>query len=218
MRLKIITKDLQVVDVTLRVVLISLLFATLSFAAGTVFAPKEQVTKRYTDTLYVPTKEYDHIKYDIFFERMKVDNRKAFIFAVKSMAERIGIPYEHIMGVFAFESNINIYSKNKSSGAYGLFQLMPKTAEGLGITREQLYSSDAYEQLRYFEKYIRFYGIENIKTFGDLYLLTYLPSYTKYEDKTIPQYVLDANPAYKHCKTIKEFKVFVEKKFNERFN
>lgn len=166
------------------------------------------------EVVYVEVEKYDHIKHSRFFDKMKVKNKKAFIYEVRAVAERTGIPYQDILSVFSFESYINPKAKNPNGGAYGLFQLMPRTAEGLGITQQQLYASNEYEQLKWFEKYLNYYGVENIKSFGDLYTLVYLPSYLGKDDKPIPQYIRDANPVYKDCKNIKQFKLLVEKKRN----
>lgn len=170
----------------------------------------------FKDTVYVEVENYEHLKYSYLFNNLKVKNREAFIYEVKAMSLRLGIPYKHILFVFNSESGLNPKAKNKSNGAYGLFQIIPTTAKGLGINQEELNNSDGYKQLEYFEKYINYYGVSKIKTIGDLYTLVYLPAYLNNDNKVIPIDIRNANPAYKHCSTIGEFKLLIEKKFNKQ--
>ena len=51
---------------------------------------------------------------------MKIENKQSFIYAVKALSCRTGIPYEHMLGVFNSES-IGINPKaGRKGGAYGL--------------------------------------------------------------------------------------------------
>jgi hypothetical protein len=163
----------------------------------------------------VPIEYYDTIRYKKFLDRIGVENKLAFIYAVKSLSYKVNIPYEDLLIVMSFESGIKPTSKNPLSGAYGLFQLTPTTAEGLGISREKLYKSDEYKQLDYFEKYLKYHGLEKIKTFGDLYMIIYLPSWVNKPNKQIPENILRANPAYKNLKTVGDFKLYVQNKYNK---
>lgn len=211
---KLNKKELKYENITSKAILLFTLSSIIALAC-LVNYPTEKATHTAVEKEYVRVEDYDHIKYSKFFNKMKIKNKKSFIYEVKALAERVDIPYQDILGVFNFESGLNPKAKNFNGGAYGLFQLMPKTAEGLGISSNELYSSDEYVQLEWFEKYLNYYGTNNIKSFGDLYTIIYLPSYLGKDDKPIPQFILDSNPMYKSCKNIGEFKLLVEKKYRD---
>ncbi|MEN6539428.1 MAG: hypothetical protein ABFC67_07455 [Mizugakiibacter sp.] len=60
------------------------------------------------------------------------------------------------------------------SGAVGLIQFMPRTAEGLGTRTAQLGGMTAVEQLDYVEKYFRPYA-RRIASLSDMYMAILLP-------------------------------------------
>jgi hypothetical protein len=209
-----LNKDLSITKIQYyKPILFVIFIVAITFAA----TKKTQInTTEYVDVkTLVPIENYDTIKYKKFLERIGVKNKLAFIHAVKSLGYKVNIPYEDLLIVMSFESGIKATSKNPLSGAYGLFQLTPATAEGLGISRKELYSSDEYKQLEYFEKYLKYHGLEKIKTFGDLYMIIYLPSWVNKDNKQIPESILKANPAYKDLKTVGDFKVYVQHKYNK---
>jgi len=211
-----LNKDLSLTKVGyLKPTIFVVLIIFITFIITTAFTPviTSKIDKKVE--VLVPIENYDTIKYKKFLDRIGVKNKLAFIYAVKSLSYKVNIPYEDLLIVMSFESGIKPTSKNPLSGAYGLFQLTPTTAEGLGISREKLYKSDEYKQLDYFEKYLKYHGLEKIKTFGDLYMIIYLPSWVNKPNKQIPENILRANPAYKNLKTVGDFKLHVQKKYND---
>lgn len=75
--------------------------------------------------------------------------------AVRDMADRLGTRPEYLMAVMSFESGGSFSSSavNSRSGATGLIQFLPGTAQGLGTTTDALSRMSAVEQLQYVEKY-----------------------------------------------------------------
>tara|TARA_R110000744_G_scaffold134509_3_gene243542 strand:- start:1048 stop:1629 length:582 start_codon:yes stop_codon:yes gene_type:complete len=167
-----------------------------------------------TDTVYVKQSKYEHLKYSFLFDVMKVENKESFIYELKALGARTEIPYEHFLGVFNPESGINPKAHNPT-GAHGLWQITSICAKELGITKEELLNSDEYQQLIWFEQYLNFWGVDKISSYGDLYCVVYLPNMVTKDKAKIPKWVLKSNPSYSHCKTIGQFKLFVEHKYNE---
>lgn len=62
------------------------------------------------------------------------------------------------------------------SGATGLIQFMPRTAEGLGTTTAELAAMTAVEQLAFVERYFMPYRLR-INTLPDMYLAILMPAY-----------------------------------------
>lgn len=84
-----------------------------------------------------------------------------------------------LMSCMAFES-AETFSPNirnaAGSGAVGLIQFMPATAQGLGTTTENLALLSAVEQLDYVAKYFQPYA-PRIKSLSDMYMAILLPKY-----------------------------------------
>ena len=102
-----------------------------------------------------------------------------FLIEVKNMSERLGVKPDDLMAVMAFESGgINPAAVNKWSGATGLIQFMPSTAEGLGTTTEALRGMSAMEQLPYVETYLSQHGIRagRNNSLSDLYMAVLWPA------------------------------------------
>lgn len=76
-----------------------------------------------------------------------------------AMAQRLGAKPEHLMAVMSFETGgtFSPSVRNGQSGATGLIQFLPRTAEGLGTSVGELSRMSATEQLRYVEKYFEPY-------------------------------------------------------------
>lgn len=53
--------------------------------------------------------------------------------AIEAASQAHGVPYELLRAVAWVESRFSPTARNAKSGASGLFQLMPATAEGLGV-------------------------------------------------------------------------------------
>jgi len=109
-------------------------------------------------------------------------NNKEFMDKVVAIAKRIGCDFKDLLGVMRAESGLNPAAVNKSSGASGLIQFMPKTAQGLGTSVEAIRNMSAVEQLAYVEKYLvnakRSAGFRDGQKLsaGQLYALVFLPA------------------------------------------
>ena len=109
----------------------------------------------------------------------------SFINGVKAVAKKINCNYKDLLAVMNAESGLNPHAVNKNGGATGLIQFMPKTAERLGTSTDELLQMSATEQLTYVEKFL-----ENAKksagfksdaklSGADLYSLVFLPGRAK---------------------------------------
>jgi hypothetical protein len=79
---------------------------------------------------------------------------------VVAIAHRLGLDPSTLMAVIAFETGRRFHpaTLNRRSGATGLIQFMPKTAEALGTTTRALAAMTAIRQLDFVEKYLRPYA------------------------------------------------------------
>ena len=62
------------------------------------------------------------------------------------------------------------------SGATGLIQIMPSTAEGLGTTTQELASMSRVQQLTYVEQYLKNAGVKAGASLSDLYMAVLFPA------------------------------------------
>ena len=72
---------------------------------------------------------------------------------LKVVADKHGFTVEDLLNVIQKESNFNTSAENKKSKAIGLIQFMPKTAEGLGTSIEEISTMDALGQLDLVDKF-----------------------------------------------------------------
>lgn len=82
-----------------------------------------------------------------------------------------------LMSIMAFESAETFSSDIKNfagSGAVGLIQFMPSTAQGLGTSTNELAAMTPVEQLAFVRKYFLPY-YRKIKTLSDMYMAVLLP-------------------------------------------
>lgn len=93
------------------------------------------------------------------------------------LAREGGFDPSDLMAVIAFETGRTFAPdvRNALSGATGLLQFMPSTAQGLGTTTAALAAMSAEEQLRvYVRAYLRpYYG--RVRTLSDLYMAVLWP-------------------------------------------
>ena len=112
---------------------------------------------------------------------------KDFLEAVKAVAQRINCDYRDLIAVMNAESGLKPDAVNKKSGATGLIQFMPKTAERYGTTTVALKNMSAIEQLPYVEQYLKRckksagFGDNDRLSGGELYALVFLPARAKRE-------------------------------------
>ena len=107
-----------------------------------------------------------------------VPDDQTFKDAVSATAERLNINEDDLYAVMAFETGgtFNPAEKNKrGSGATGLIQFMPETAQGLGTTTAELAKMSRTEQMKYVEKFLSNKGISG-KGISDVYMAVLFPA------------------------------------------
>ncbi len=102
------------------------------------------------------------------------DNRQAFWEKVIKISKNLNINPNWLMWIMNKESGLNHKARNKNTKATWLIQFMPRTAENLGTTIDQLKNMSNIEQLDYVEK---FYlpKKDKINSYINLYLSTFYP-------------------------------------------
>ena len=102
---------------------------------------------------------------------------QTFLDRISWTADALGIDVNWLMAVIAFESGRtfrpDIFNA-AGSGAVGLIQFMPRTAEGLGTSSIELSQMTAEDQIRYVYKYLEPYK-GRIKNISDLYMCILWP-------------------------------------------
>lgn len=93
---------------------------------------------------------------------------------IKELAIKLNVPVSWLNTVFDIESKNNPQAINYSTGAVGLIQFMPDTAQELGTTTNELLNMDYNTQLNYVYKYLCRYK-HKIDTITDLYLAVFYP-------------------------------------------
>lgn len=116
---------------------------------------------------------------------------REFVNKVVSISNSFGWPDmgpSYLMSCMAFESaeTFSPAIRNAAgSGAIGLIQFMPNTAEGLGTSPDELVCMTAEGQLTYVAKYFAPYA-HKIRTLSDMYMAILLPKYVgKPEDAVL---------------------------------
>jgi hypothetical protein len=99
-----------------------------------------------------------------------------FMPALEKLSSNIGVDKNDLLKIMSKESGLNPKAVNKFSQATGLIQFMPKTANGLGTSIDELYNMSATEQLKYVEMYFKKLGVKPGMDVGDLYILTFYPA------------------------------------------
>jgi spore coat assembly protein SafA len=103
---------------------------------------------------------------------------KEFRQKVREIADSLKTDPNYLMACIAFESGETFSPSipNKAgSGAIGLIQFMPSTAQSLGTTSEELASMSAVEQLNYVEKYFKS-SRGKLATLDDVYMAILWPA------------------------------------------
>lgn len=139
------------------------------------------VSKNYSDA-DTSNQSYDADALKKKWQRKKPNLTQGFYNKVVQVAKRINCSPDDLMALMNSESGIDPSKANAAgSGATGLIQFMPSTAEGLGTTTQALAKMSAEEQMVYVEKCImnskRAAGLGNSKIGpGTLYALIFLPA------------------------------------------
>jgi hypothetical protein len=108
----------------------------------------------------------------------KVKQDTSFTQGVTQLAKKYDVPEDYLYAVMGFETGGTFDPAQKNlagSGATGLIQFMPSTAEGLGTTTEALSKMTRSEQLTYVDKYFASKDIQG-GTLSDLYMAVLLPA------------------------------------------
>jgi len=117
----------------------------------------------------------------------KGESRPEFEAKMRNICRLLSINPDWLMMVMFMESGLDAQRVNKQSGdpddsykrsesrATGLIQFMPDTARTMGTTNKELYKMTAIEQLNYVYQYFKHYAGQ-IKSFHDLYLITFFPA------------------------------------------
>jgi N-acetylmuramoyl-L-alanine amidase len=94
------------------------------------------------------------------------------------IANKLGIDPKVMVSIMAFESGLNPSRKNMAgSGATGLIQFMPSTANSLGTTTDKLGKMSSVEQLDYVEKYFSQPHLKGkINSVADAYMAVLWPA------------------------------------------
>ncbi len=104
----------------------------------------------------------------------------AFNRRVVEIANGLGCDPNNLMAVMAFETGATFdpaVTNAAGSGATGLIQFMPRTAEGLGTTTKKLAKMSGLEQLEFVEKHFRSVaGSGPLPQLSDVYMCVLLPS------------------------------------------
>jgi spore coat assembly protein SafA len=103
---------------------------------------------------------------------------KEFRQKVREIADSLKTDPNYLMACMAFESAETFSPSIKNaagSGAVGLIQFMPSTAQMLGTTSEELASMSAVEQLNYVEKYFK-PSSGKLSTLDDVYMAILWPA------------------------------------------
>lgn len=101
-----------------------------------------------------------------------------FVDAVFLTADRLGMNANDLLNIINFETGGSFdpaQANAAGSGATGLIQFMPSTAEALGTTTEALAAMTRVEQMKYVEDYLRPYA-GKLNNFGDAYMAVLYPA------------------------------------------
>jgi hypothetical protein len=92
-----------------------------------------------------------------------------------------------LMSCMAFETGETFsprVTNGAGSGAVGLIQFMPSTAEYLGTDSIELAAMDAVEQLAYVQKYFKPYA-KRVANLPDMYIAILMPKYVGHPNETV---------------------------------
>ena len=108
-----------------------------------------------------------------------LDNDPAFQEQLEKMLEKYpGLTKEELYRVMQGESNFNTTALNSDSGATGLFQFIPSTAEMLGYTTGEIQNMSASEQLAVYDQYLDAFDYRG----GSLGIMQAAPGYASRGD------------------------------------
>ena len=107
-----------------------------------------------------------------------VRSDQEFVDQVFLVSERLGVNPNDMLAIMSFETGGSFDPAQRNaagSGATGLIQFMPSTAEGLGTTTEALANMTRAEQMRYVEQYFQPYA-GRMNDISDMYMAVLWPA------------------------------------------
>ena len=113
----------------------------------------------------------------------RVGNDAPFLAEVTRIAQKYEIKESDLLGLMASESGLNPQAQNRS-GATGLIQFMPETAESLGTTTDALFAMNRAQQMKYVEKYFDYWKLPKGASAGQLYATVFAPAYASKDNNT----------------------------------
>ena len=133
--------------------------------------------------------------------------RQKFVQKVKEIAPKVGLDPNWLMAIMYFETAGTFSSSiTNSLGYVGLIQFGASARETLGVTKEELKSMSAIEQLDYVEKYFNLYK-GKYKSYVDAYFAVFFPLAIGKPDNWViegggltAKEIYDANPAFRNVK------------------
>lgn len=111
----------------------------------------------------------------MWFENYIRGDKDLFISKLVEISDDLGIDPNWLMAVMMFESGLNPAAVNKMSGATGLIQFMPKTAQNLGTNTTELRTMSSVEQLTFVKKYFNPYS-GKLNSLTDVYFAVFFPA------------------------------------------
>lgn len=104
---------------------------------------------------------------------------------LQKVADSLGVDKAHLIAIMKAESGMDPAAVNPQSGATGLIQFMPKTAQSLGTSVEELRTMSAVDQLDYVYRYFKMVGVKPGMDAGDLYMAVFMPAHVGKPDDTV---------------------------------
>lgn len=113
----------------------------------------------------------------IFQDKIPQSYRNAFVNKITQVSTDLGINPNWLMAVINFESagTFSPSVENSITGATGLIQFMPNTAQSLGTSVSALAAMSAVDQLDYVKNYYKQFK-SKINSYIDLYFATFFPA------------------------------------------
>jgi hypothetical protein len=160
---------------------------------------------------------------DLIFIEKVTSNREAFATKVKAIARRLGFNPNWLMALMNSETGGTFRPDTYNlagSGAVGLIQFMPSTAQWLGTSTAALAKISNVEQLDWVEKYIvkwlERFGMRTVQDYNDLYLMIFYPAAIgKPDGWAFPSSIYSQNKGMDMNKdgiiTIADFNAFIRK-------
>lgn len=156
---------------------------------------------------------------DLIQEAQKIQGNE-FVQKVMKIAQNLQFHYAWLLAIMYYESRF-LHKAQNASGATGLIQFMPQTAQVLGTSTQQLAQMTALQQLEFVQKfYTPIAG--KCKSFADVYLYTFASAYTNPSQAPDNAILATGQSAYYHCRTqnvctVKDFKHYATQKYNADF-